>query len=293
MRRLALLLATASLVAPLVARSQGEGRTGDEALLRRFAPLVLLAPGERALPANVDWFLARARIEAQPRQEARMTQASLVGAWTVDTPMPRRRAAPRLAPAREARAGSAEPRDWVTYAHVYAAEGGGTVLQYWFFYPFNDGRWLFDHEGDWEHVSVLVGADGSPRGAWYARHGDCAPGRWFAWDALARSGDHPIVLSARGTHASYAEPREAPWYDATCRTRDPATAAAQGCRPWRTWEGGGVLDTGTRERPRPGAQFIAWPGEWGARVSMDRAGGGPPGPAFQGGWCAKGERTCR
>ncbi len=49
------------------------------------------------------------------------------------------------------------------YAHpfIHQAEGGDGdrsyefVIQYWFFYPFNDGG--NNHEGDWEHVNVRVG----------------------------------------------------------------------------------------------------------------------------------------
>jgi hypothetical protein len=53
-------------------------------------------------------------------------------------------------------------RDLVkTYVHpfledVRAADGDGVqlVLQYWFFYPYNDGG--NNHEGDWEHIHVVV-----------------------------------------------------------------------------------------------------------------------------------------
>ena len=38
-------------------------------------------------------------------------------------------------------------------------EDGGVLVQYWFFYPFNDAHWLFDHEGDWEHVAVRLERD--------------------------------------------------------------------------------------------------------------------------------------
>ena len=55
-----------------------------------------------------------------------------------------------------------EFRDLVkTYVHPFLedAPGGGVrlVLQYWFFYPYNDGG--NNHEGDWEHIHVIV----SPR----------------------------------------------------------------------------------------------------------------------------------
>jgi hypothetical protein len=51
--------------------------------------------------------------------------------------------------------GSAFPH--TVYAHIYRHEvhSDGTpefVVQYWFFYPFND--WVADHEGDWEHIDV-------------------------------------------------------------------------------------------------------------------------------------------
>ncbi len=286
MRTLAALLAPALLAAAPRGRGDDVPTTaGTGALLERFAPLVLLAPDERARPANVEWYLARARFE--PRASS-MTQAALLG----DRAAGPAAHVPRLRPSAAARAGSPDPHDWVTYAHAYGASGGGLVLQYWFFYPFNDGRLLhalLDHEGDWEHVSVLVGADGAPRGAWYAHHRDCAPGRWYPWASLAREGDHPVVLSALGTHASYAAPADVPWYDRACRTRDPARAPALGCSAWRTWlaTSGGIVDTGPRDEPRPAARFIAWPGAWGA--SRDA----PPGPAFQAGWCAHGAPGCR
>jgi len=201
---------------------------------------------------------------------------------------------PRLRPARSARPGSADRRDWTVYGHVAPARRGGVLVQYWFFYPFNAGRWLFDHEGDWEHVTVKLGPGLSPEGAWYARHGDSHPGRWFAWAALAREGEHPVVLSARGTHASYAAPWDTRFYDRTCRAREPVAAAVAGCEIWRTWspESGGVMNAGERERPRPGAEFIAWPGEWGATGGLGRPGGAPPGPAFQAGWCAEAAEGC-
>ena len=37
------------------------------------------------------------------------------------------------------------------YAHFFK-EDGKIIIQYWFFYPFNDG--FNNHEGDWEHINV-------------------------------------------------------------------------------------------------------------------------------------------
>ena len=55
----------------------------------------------------------------------------------------------------------------LTYVHPFVRRAGATedpatfelVLQYWFFYPWNDGG--NDHLGDWEHINVVV----APRSA--------------------------------------------------------------------------------------------------------------------------------
>ncbi|MBN1825355.1 MAG: T9SS type A sorting domain-containing protein [Candidatus Eisenbacteria bacterium] len=39
------------------------------------------------------------------------------------------------------------------YAHLLAG-AGQPIIQYWFFFPFND--WVNNHEGDWEHVHIRV-----------------------------------------------------------------------------------------------------------------------------------------
>jgi hypothetical protein len=171
---------------------------------------------------------------------------------------------------------------------VYAAASGGLVLQYWFYYPFNAFHLLGDHEGDWEHVSVRLDGDLVPLGAWYAQHDENAPGVWLTWADLGREGEHPVVLAARGSHASYARPVDD--VDVTCPGGDPATAAALGCVAWRTWDAGtgGVVALGTRARPRRGAEFLRWEGRWGTRTHFAQLGGSPPGPAFQPGWCSAG-----
>jgi lysophospholipase L1-like esterase len=79
-------------------------------------------------------------------------------------------------------------------------------VQFWFFYTFNyqPGSGGGFHEGDFESVGVLLSATTHrPRYVWMARHAD--EGRVFAWeeDVLEKSGDHPAIYVARGSHASY------------------------------------------------------------------------------------------
>jgi len=40
------------------------------------------------------------------------------------------------------------------YAHAFNWMTGVIVIQYWFFYPYND--WVMNHEGDWEHINVVL-----------------------------------------------------------------------------------------------------------------------------------------
>ena len=260
------------------------------ALLAQHAPLVLIAPGERAWPASVAWALARGPIPDGARSFPSLAEwlRMEVSAGTAGEGVPSPVRGPRPRPTPEAWPGSRSPLDWVVYGHAYGAEDGGVLLQYWFYYPFNDFYTLGDHEGDWEHVTVRLGPDLGPLGAWYAQHDENAPGEWSGWSALEREGDHPVVLSARGSHASFPEPVDG--LDVTCPGRDPAGAAARGCAVWRSWDAsaGGVVDVGTRAHPEPRAEFLRWPGRWGARTHVAQLGGSPPGPAHQPGWCSAG-----
>jgi hypothetical protein len=48
----------------------------------------------------------------------------------------------------------AEEYDTATIYYDIFNYQGKPVIQYWFFYPFND--WANDHEGDWEHINVRI-----------------------------------------------------------------------------------------------------------------------------------------
>jgi hypothetical protein len=92
-------------------------------------------------------------------------------------------------------------------------QSGWIVLQYWYFYAFNNWRSGFfgvnDHEGDWEMVNVYLyeAAAGNFKPEWvaYASHdfsGDDLRRRWDDPE-LQKVDDHPIVYAAAGSHASY------------------------------------------------------------------------------------------
>ncbi len=96
-------------------------------------------------------------------------------------------------------------------------QSGWIVLQYWYFYPFNNWRSGFfgvnDHEADWEMVCLYVpDTDDAARPEWvaYASHdfsGDDLRRRWDDPE-VEWVGDHPVIYAGAGSHASYYSPGE-------------------------------------------------------------------------------------
>lgn len=102
--------------------------------------------------------------------------------------------------------------EYVYYGRVLHQDGW-VVLQYWFFYPYNNWRSGFfgvnDHEADWEQICVYLytGADDELQPAWvaYASHDFAGDDLRRHWDdpELKAIGDHPVVYVGAGSHASY------------------------------------------------------------------------------------------
>lgn len=87
-------------------------------------------------------------------------------------------------------------------------KGNGWVDSYWFyFYSFNLGPFVMgvgpfgDHVGDWEH-SLVRFYKGEPVIVWMSAHGG---GGAYFYKHLEKYGNtnHPVIFSARGTHANY------------------------------------------------------------------------------------------
>ncbi|GAA2887274.1 hypothetical protein GCM10010472_51990 [Pseudonocardia halophobica] len=98
-----------------------------------------------------------------------------------------------------------------TYYGRVVRTAGYTVLQYWFFYAFNDWRSTFhgvnDHEADWETVAVYLVPDGAGGlvPAWVAAsthddHGDDLRRRWDD-PRLDRDGTHAVLYPGAGSHS--------------------------------------------------------------------------------------------
>jgi hypothetical protein len=99
----------------------------------------------------------------------------------------------------------------ITYARIATEEGEpGLVVQYWFFYYFNQFNDL--HEGDWEGMQIAFDAS-SPREALAAAPSEIAlfqheGGEKGSWDdpKVEKEGTHPVVYPAAGSHATFYGP---------------------------------------------------------------------------------------
>jgi hypothetical protein len=89
-------------------------------------------------------------------------------------------------------------------------QDGYLVLQYWFFYAFNDWRsrahGVNDHEADWEQVTIFCSeraGEVTPRWVVYSAHdekGDDLRRRWDDPD-ITRVGEQVVVFAGLGSHS--------------------------------------------------------------------------------------------
>ena len=105
------------------------------------------------------------------------------------------------------------------YYRVIPDHKGYVVLQYWFFYAYND--WgtahdgINDHEGDWEGIMIFLREEDTPEYVACSRHVRMppVPGKpfllapdtrtWRHQDLQKLYGLHPVVRVGCGSHASY------------------------------------------------------------------------------------------
>jgi len=94
------------------------------------------------------------------------------------------------------------------YGREYESPGA-FILQYWFFYPFNDwdtGTFIKGnvHEGDWEMIQVVYLKNTENPGALtYAHHHS---GTSYNWDEVSKIEEtYPKVFVAKGSHGSWGD----------------------------------------------------------------------------------------
>jgi hypothetical protein len=110
-----------------------------------------------------------------------------------------------------------ENQHHIYYGRVLRRDGW-IILQYWFFYAYNNWRSGFfgvnDHEADWEMIAVYLYEEDKekirPEWVAYASHDHTGDDIRRRWDdpELERIGEHPIVYVGAGSHACYFSPGE-------------------------------------------------------------------------------------
>lgn len=176
----------------------------DDVLVKRFAPSLFFAAGELFFPTSVSYHLENSDLKRDGRVvDSKPTPASIATFTDVRANyylesrlVSSDRIASDYARARE-RFGTP------IYVRIARDSSSGTqliVLEYWFFYAYNNGP-LNDHQGDWEMISVLLDPSGQPKFAAYSQH---FRGEVARWEDVERSDStHPNVYVAKGSHASY------------------------------------------------------------------------------------------
>ncbi|HEX8199893.1 MAG TPA: Vps62-related protein [Isosphaeraceae bacterium] len=91
---------------------------------------------------------------------------------------------------------------------VYWEFASRRYIKYWFFYRqsgdrFSTGDVIHVHEGDWEHVVVNLDDRNRARSVTFHEHNRSETIAWNKVEKPEGEGDHFIVYSALGSHASY------------------------------------------------------------------------------------------
>ena len=169
------------------------------------------------------------------------------------------------------------PKYPTAYAHVTTQKGkpGQLVVQYWFFYLFND--YNNKHEGDWEMAQLVFKADTpeqalktTPSAVGLSQHNLGESGAWTD-PKVQKQGDHPVVYPGRGSHANFFGPGV--WLE---RSASEGVGCDDTRAPHVTIPTQAVLlPNGDPGQSAPLA-WIAYQGEWGA--ALPPPDDGPPGP---------------
>jgi hypothetical protein len=164
----------------------------------------------------------------QDRSPAGQFQAFLRGQYQSSGPLDQWLADPsRLDPWSTAQiyfydAGPIKSSDWPARPLDPSVPSGLLAFEYWFYYPYNYYPIVVDsslmneaplagdqsnidlHQGDWEHVDVLLNPKSmQPEWLYMARHS--TEGQFIPWSSpsLRFDGTHPVIQAAFGGHPSY------------------------------------------------------------------------------------------
>ena len=159
-------------------------------------------------------------------------------------------------------------KEYVIYSHVFTATDNKIVIQYWFFYLYNDH--IFDHEGDWEMIQIICDENGNPQKAGYSQH---YGGDKRSWSNVEKvDGNHPKVYVAEGGHASYFESGST-----------PINYPDYNLEGWDDHQGDGIVLNSSNYSIQylTNENWLKFKGRWGEQVSVFHLAKSPEGPVFR------------
>jgi len=163
------------------------------------------------------------------------------------------------------------------YAHIKpetTISANYMVVQYWLFYPFNNGP-LNDHQGDWEMIEIILDATEEPLYAVYSQHHG---GEQTSWANVEKTGEtHPKVYVAKGSHANYFRS-----YQGNLGLESDIVAASGDLLNWNDTEVTTIL-LGEKGTDKPETGWMDFAGRWGALGGAEqelRGRNGPLGPVY-------------
>ena len=275
--------------APAMAQAITVDGDAAQQLADRYAPLVVVrsqadqcGAGEPYLPTQVDAVLGQPDVVLRgPSGETVQapTAADLAGkgdGWYLDLP------GNPLSPGCSYEQWwdrTSDERPATVYARVAQdADAGKTVVQYWFFWVYND--WNDKHEGDWEMIQVVLPAPdaetalgAAPESIAFAQHEGSETAPWGDSKVHA-DGDHVVVYPAMGSHAAYYT--QAQWFG-------KSAAAGFGCDDTRS--PGDLVRPEVVLLPEQATGEFAWlgfTGRWGEKAPSFN--NGPTGPITKTQW---------
>jgi len=289
--RRGLLLGVLAIIAISLFASPAQAATdAREQLAQRYAPEVVIreqvtacGDGEPYLPTPVETVLGNPDVTLRgPGGDSipAPTAADLLGkgdGWYLD--LPGNPLSPGCAYEQWFdKAGEGKPA--TVYARVATDPSypGKLVLQYWFFWVFND--WNDKHEGDWEMLQLVFDAATpeealatSPVSTAFAQHEGSETSDWTD-EKVIKNGDHLVVYPGQGSHAAYYT--QAQWFG-------KSAAAGFGCDDTQAQ---GVLVRPQvvvlPETPDGAFGWLGFTGRWGEKAPSFN--NGPTGPNTKTQW---------
>jgi len=186
-------------------------------IAEKFKPVVYLHPTENYFPCTIEWYLERCSLWEGKAELSRVGTLN-----TSNIPTGPKTQKMNLDAEQSARPGMPKRalEQVPFYTHVNKNADGDWQIFYIFLYAYNGALWLCGvpekterdcscfqvggHQADIEHMTVIVDAvTERPKRFYYAAHGSNA-GKWLNPDEIQLwEGSHPVVYSAKHSHASY------------------------------------------------------------------------------------------